>query len=277
MHLFRSSSVAYFFNFCSRTCFILTSLLAISDVQAQDGAAEGEALYTQYCAACHENPVDRAPSRAALGDYNANAIVHALSSGIMQTQAANLNEEQRILLAEHLSGGEYNRDRLEQLTACANPIDSLNLTASGNWNGWGSAPSGQRFQSSANSNLSAASIDSLEVAWVFGVEQTNSARGNVTVVDGVMFFGSRSGQVYALDIVSGCHYWTYAAIGEVRAAPTVAHVESLDQTVLVFADLTNRAYAVDAFTGGSQSFSKLCHDPTPLPRCPSNARNRPAC
>jgi polyvinyl alcohol dehydrogenase (cytochrome) len=210
---------------------------------------DGEALYEQYCAACHANPVDRAPSRAALADYNANAIVHALSDGIMRTQGSALSEEQRILLAEHLSGGSYNRDRLERLTACTNPIESLDLQAAGNWNGWGTAPSGQRFQSPANSALNAGTIANLEVVWVFGVENSNNARGNVTVVDGVMFFGSGSGQVYAMDLESGCHYWTYAAIGEVRAAPTVAHIAATDQTVLVFADQTNRVYAVDAFTG----------------------------
>lgn len=237
---------------------LLASLLALFSLQAQAQAQsqtqsqaqqEGEALYQQYCAACHENPVDRAPSRAALGDFNANAIVHALSAGIMQTQAAALNDEQKIQLAEYLSGGAYNRDRLERLTACANPISSLNLAAAGNWNGWGTSASGQRYQSAANSALDAEALTNLEVAWAFGLEDTNSARGNVTVVDGVMFFGSRSGQVYALDMASGCSYWTYVAIGEVRAAPTVAYVDELDKTVLVFADQTNRVYAVDAFTG----------------------------
>lgn len=230
--------------------FCVASLLVATSLQAQDSSADsGDALFEQYCAACHENPVDRAPSRDALQDYNANAIVHALTAGIMRTQAASLDEEQKIILAEHLSGGTYNRDRLERLTACANPISSLDLGAAGNWNGWGSAPSGQRYQSPAGSRIDADSLANLEVAWAFGVENANNARGNVTVVDGVMFFGSNTGQVYALDIASGCQYWTYAAIGEVRAASTVAYVEALDQTVLIFADQTNRVYAVDAFTG----------------------------
>ncbi len=231
---------------CALPATLLLSL-ATSALFAQDDSAEG--LYEQYCAACHENPVDRAPSRAALGDYNANAIVHALSAGIMRTQGAALSEEQRIVLAEHLSGRPYNRSRLESLTACANPISALDLAAAGNWNGWGTAPSGQRYQTAENSAINAGSLADLEVAWAFGVENANSARGNVTVVDGVMFFGSNSGQVYALDLASGCHYWTYAAIGEVRAAPTVANIEATGQTALVFADQTNRVYAVDAFTG----------------------------
>lgn len=229
---------------------LVAGILVVTPIQAQDTAsATGEALFEQYCAACHVNPVDRAPSRAALQDYNANAIVHALTAGIMRTQAANLDAEQKIILAEHLSGGSYNRDRQERLTACANPISSLDLHVAGNWNGWGSAPSGQRYQPSGNTRINADSLANLEVAWSFGVENANNARGNVTVVDDVMFFGSNTGQVYALDIASGCQYWTYAAIGEVRAAATVAHVDALDQTLLIFADQTNRVYAVDAFTG----------------------------
>ena len=137
---------------------VLATLLASTQLHAQDNASDaGQALYQQYCAACHENPVDRAPSRAALGDFNANAIMHALTAGIMQTQGSALDEEQKIVLAEYLSGGEYNRNRLEQLTACANPISSLNLAASGNWNGWGTSGSGQRYQSRNGSSFQDAS------------------------------------------------------------------------------------------------------------------------
>ena len=73
-----------------------TALLSFGfSVSAQDG----EALYTQYCSTCHNNPVDRAPSRLALSDYNPNAIFHALNNGIMRTQAAALSEDQRIAVA----------------------------------------------------------------------------------------------------------------------------------------------------------------------------------
>ncbi len=212
-------------------------------------AQDTDALYQQYCAACHDNPVDRAPSREALGNYSANAVFHALDAGIMQTQAANLDEDQRILLAEFLTGGSYNRDLQEQWADCTAPVGSLDLAASSNWNGWGNDLSGARYQPSQGTNINADNIGELELAWAAGVEGSSTARGNVAVVDGVMFFGTPSGQINALDIDTGCQYWSYTAISEVRAAPTVVEVPALNQTLLVAADLSNRVYALDAQTG----------------------------
>lgn len=236
----------------ARTVFRLSSLaVAGLFVFAAAGAvaqSDGEALYVQYCAACHDNPTDRAPSREALGDYNPNAIFHALNAGIMRTQAASLSEDQRIMLAEHLTGGTYNRDRVERFSACSNRIAELDLAKPTNWNGWGTNLGGQRYQSASASNINASNIDSLEVAWSLGVEGASSARGNPTIIEDVMIFGSPSGQVYALDLTSGCHYWTYAAIAEVRAAPVVTEFASGEQVVIV-ADQSNRVYALDIRTG----------------------------
>ena len=74
---------------------------ASADTASADDAA---ALYAANCAACHNNPSDRAPSREALGDYNPNAIYHALNNGIMRTQGQNLSDDQKIAIAEYLTG-----------------------------------------------------------------------------------------------------------------------------------------------------------------------------
>ena len=66
----------------SMLVFCASWLIAIQSF-AQD--QRGDALYQQYCSSCHSDPVDRAPSRLALSDYNPNAIFHALNAGIMQT------------------------------------------------------------------------------------------------------------------------------------------------------------------------------------------------
>ncbi len=212
-------------------------------------AQDGEALYTQYCSTCHNDPVDRAPSRLALSDYNPNAIFHALNNGIMRTQAAALSEDQRIAVAEYLTGGIYNRDRLEKFTACSNSIAELDLSLSSNWNGWGNNVNSQRFQSAAGTRISGDNLADLEVAWAIGVEGASASRSQPAIVDGVMVYGSPSGQVYALDLESGCHYWTYAAISEVRAAPTVVHSAELNKDLVVIADQSNRVYALDMSNG----------------------------
>ena len=209
----------------------------------------GEALYEQYCSTCHTDPVDRAPSRVALQDYNPNAIFHALNAGIMQAQGAPLSEDQKITVAEYLSGGTYNRDRQEQLTACANPIGELNLASASNWNGWGNSLGSQRYQSASGTNINKNNIAELEVAWAFGVEGASAARANPAIVDGVVIMGSPSGTVYALDLETGCQYWSYVAIAGVRAAPTVVHAAGLDKNLVIVADQSNRVYAIDAQTG----------------------------
>lgn len=209
----------------------------------------GDALYQQYCSSCHNDPVDRAPSRLALSDYNPNAIFHALNAGIMQAQAAALTEDQKILVAEYLSGGTYNRDRIERFTACSSGIGELNLAKASNWNGWGNNLVSQRYQSSAGTAINRNNIANLEVAWSLGVEGASAARAQPAIIDGVMIMGSPSGQVYALSLESGCHYWTYAAISEVRAAPTIVHADGIDKTVVIVADQSNRVYALDIRTG----------------------------
>jgi polyvinyl alcohol dehydrogenase (cytochrome) len=190
-----------------------------------------------------------APSRLALSDYNPNAIFHALNNGIMRTQAAALSEDQRIAVAEYLTGATYNRDRLEKFTACSNSIAELDLSLSSNWNGWGNNVNSQRFQSAAGTRISGDNLADLEVAWAIGVEGASASRSQPAIVDGVMVYGSPSGQVYALDLESGCHYWTYAAISEVRAAPTVVHSAELDKDLVIIADQSNRVYALDMTSG----------------------------
>ncbi len=228
----------------------ITTLFAATLAWQSRSLAQDEdpaALYEAKCAVCHSSPTDRAPSREALKGYNPNAIYHALTQGIMRTQGAMLSEDQKIAIAEYLTDASYNRDRVEQFTACSEPIGELDLSKAGAWNGWGVTENGQRFQ--PESSINSSNLAELEVAWSFGVEGASAARAQPAVVDGVMVVGSPSGQVYALDLETGCHYWTYAAIAEVRAAPTIVYVEDLDATVAIVADQSNRVYALDMRDG----------------------------
>lgn len=242
--------------------FVLTSALFVhSNAIAQDG----EALYTEYCATCHAAPTDlRTPPRAALGSFSANSIYHALSEGLMQAQGAALSDAQRITLAEYLTRGTYKPERVERLAQCAAPMPSLQLSAAGNWNGWGNGARNARHQDSGNSAINTANIADLELAWVFGFEDASNARAQPSVVSGVMFMGSNSGTVYALDIASGCAYWTFLATTEVRGALSVVHSEVLDKMLVVGADSSNRVFVLDAVTGARVWHADV--DPSPYAR-----------
>lgn len=233
---------------CVATVVLCVWVLLI-DSKALAQVPDSEALYQQHCAACHDGSADRAPSRLALSDYNPNAIFQALESGIMRLQGIALTRKQKIQLAEHLTGASYNPNSVERFTACESGIGELDLKRASNWNGWANDIGAQRYQSAAGTSINKTNIAKLEVAWVFGVEGASSANAHPAVIDEVIFMGSPSGKVYALDLETGCHYWTYAAISEVRAAPTVVRAAGINKTVVVVADKSNRVYALDAQTG----------------------------
>lgn len=248
--------------------FALLSLLVLGNVfvlQDSAFAQDGEAIYTQYCATCHAAPTDlRTPPRAALGSFSANSVYHALSQGLMQAQGAVLSDAQKISVAEYLTRGTYKSERVERLAQCTAPMPSLQLSAAGNWNGWGNGARNARNQDAAGTAINAANVASLELAWVYGFEDASNARAQPSVVSGVMFMGSNSGTVYAMDLASGCAYWTFLATTEVRGALSVVHSDALDKALVVGADSSNRVFVLDASTGARVWHADV--DPSPFAR-----------
>jgi mono/diheme cytochrome c family protein len=69
------------------------------------GTESGFATFQTQCAQCHGNPnVDRAPTPAALREMPPEKIYEALTTGVMQTQAAGLNDDQKKRVAEFMAG-----------------------------------------------------------------------------------------------------------------------------------------------------------------------------
>ena len=82
-------------------------LLAPSaQVAAALAVAEGEKLYNETCAMCHEAGVTKAPSRHMLGFIAPGSFYRALTKGIMRGQAAGLDEKQKIAVSRYLTGRE---------------------------------------------------------------------------------------------------------------------------------------------------------------------------
>src|SRR5579862_10007902 len=80
--------------------------MAQAPVQPQRMGTEfGISAFERECTKCHGNAaVDRAPSPAAIRQMPPERIYAAITTGIMQTQAANLNDEQKRRLAEYMGG-----------------------------------------------------------------------------------------------------------------------------------------------------------------------------
>lgn len=226
---------------------------------------DGESLYDQYCAMCHAAPQDgRTPPREALGNYTANSVFNALTQGVMAAQGAQLSNEQKVALSEHLSGSQMQTTTLAGLQRCEQPMPALDLALASNWNGWGNGASNPRFQSAQGTRISADNIADLELVWAFGFENASAARAQPSVINDVIFMGSTTGTVYAMDIASGCAYWSYEAPQEVRSGVTISWSDHHDTHVAVLADASNQLHVLDANNGELLWESEV--DPHPFAR-----------
>src|SRR5690554_8126562 len=112
----------------------LGSLMWLAPTAFAAESPEGQALYEQYCAACHSSPPDdRTPPLNALQDYTADSIYLALTEGVMAPQGAAMNEQQQVTLSEHLAGAPMAGIAASGLQRCDAPMPALDLDAPSNW------------------------------------------------------------------------------------------------------------------------------------------------
>ena len=64
----------------------------------------GQPVYRTFCAACHDRPTRRAPTKATLGFMSVQALTYALTQGKMKAQGAALTDENRADLISYLTG-----------------------------------------------------------------------------------------------------------------------------------------------------------------------------
>jgi len=224
---------------------LVLGALVPAAVPAQTG--EGETSYQTLCAACHNEPPDETvPGIDVLRGLSADSIVAALTAGPMRLQGQAMSAGQRVAVAEYIAGAPISA-RVERFERgnCERPPAAPELAASGNWNGWGPDTSNSRFQDSAG--IAAGDVGRLELKWAFGIPNTQQSRSQPAVVGGRLFVGSQAGDVYALDAVSGCVYWAFAAEAFVRSAISVGPYAG--GTAIYFSDAAAKAYAVDAQSG----------------------------
>jgi polyvinyl alcohol dehydrogenase (cytochrome) len=245
---------------------------AQTPAQRPPGApASGAALYEANCASCHTGATDpRIPTTAALRQRTAQAIVDALTTGVMRAQGETLTVAERTAIAAFISagtggtptglGGSAVRDA-SGITVTVMPTPPLpgsdgrcltsppfDVSRPGQWNGWGVDISNTRFQPAAQAGLTAEQVPKLTLKWAFGFPNGTSARAQPTIVGGRLFVGSQNGTVYALDAKTGCTIWEYRAAAAVRTA-IVLGPKADGGTVAYFGDTRASAYAIDASTG----------------------------
>src|SRR5215467_11950338 len=82
---------------------VLFSLVMVTAAAHGQSAPEGEALYKQHCATCHEAGVPRAAARSVLEKLSPDSIRTTLDAGSMVQQAAALPRAQKDAIVAYLT------------------------------------------------------------------------------------------------------------------------------------------------------------------------------
>jgi len=121
---------------------------------APSAASDGEAVYRNTCATCHESGVPRAGNRATLARMSADNIRFALTQGTMRAQASSLSPAQMDAVVRFLAG-----DAAASAPAVTNTCPAaeppVNALSAPHWNGWGANLSQHRFQPADMARLTA--------------------------------------------------------------------------------------------------------------------------
>ena len=230
---------------------LITAVLAVWGAfgrpSLQSAAPDGETVYRESCAACHESGENRAPSLEAMRRLSPAAVLASLSSGKMAYVGETLPKGHADAVASFLGRGTGTAP-VRPRRAC--PDEPWSDPFSGpRWLGWGGDLENTRYQSADFSGLDADSVAGLELRWAFGLPDADMARAHPTVAGGRVFLGARNGRLYALDANSGCTIWEFKARSEVRTAVLVSPTGPNGQNALYFGDVKANLYAVDAATG----------------------------
>lgn len=210
-------------------------------------AVDGERLFVEYCAVCHDGVAPRGPHLITFNMMSSGPLLKVMNEGAMQRQAAALSVAQRAAIAEYLSGSEI--EPPAAVLMCQVPIPSLRVSDAKQWTGWGGDVQNRRYVNRDADVISREDVVALELKWAFAYPGATRARSQPVVHDGVVYVGSQSGAVYALNLDSGCTHWIYEAGAEVRNGPSIVSGPEMEVPLLVFGDFDARVHAVNALTG----------------------------
>ena len=232
----------------------LVLLLLVAPLQsfaAASVAADPQQLFNDNCDSCHQGTVPRAPHLVTFQLFGSEAIYAAMTEGTMREQAKHLSPAEQRALADFLGGsaGEPAPVRM-----CAPPVRHQAGSAP-QFQGWGLTRTGTRFISESVAGLTAADVPRLRLKWAFAYPGATRARSQPNVAAGSVYVGSQDGTVYALDLETGCAFWTYRADVEVRSAPSL---DDAGESVY-FGDIRGNVYAIRA-AGGELLWRTLVHD-----------------
>ena len=235
----------------------LLGMLSVAAVFAQNG----EALFKEDCASCHDGGMDRAPTRATLREFSAERVLGAMETGAMVSMASRRSAAQRRTIAEFVTGKTLSTNLIEAplpeaMCKTEDRPDFSNVL----WNGWGQNTSNTRYQSTPG--IRAEDVPKLKVKWAFAFPGEQSVQAQSTLAGGRLFIGSPAGKIYSLDAATGCIRWWFQASGGVRNA---IRVEKVGTTAMAFfGDSGANVFGLDAASG--KQIWKVKVDDVPVAR-----------
>ncbi|MEE4145848.1 MAG: PQQ-binding-like beta-propeller repeat protein [Halieaceae bacterium] len=203
----------------------------------------GEKLFDKHCASCHDNPAMHAPSREALSGFSKETVMVALEFGKMQPMAAHLSKQERGLIAIYLAGSAPADEWIAEHGCTAPSTDNGTQYVTN----WGLGTHNRRFMDTRQAGIDRASVGSLELAWSLAFPKVTDMRSQPAIIGDTMYFGDKTGKVYAIDRKRGCIRNHTEVLSGIRSAITVATLGNGRQ-LLVFADSMASIYALDPDT-----------------------------
>ena len=200
----------------------------------------GEKLFDKHCSSCHDNPAMHAPSREALSGFSKETVMVALEFGKMQPMAAHLSKQERGLIAIYLAGSAPADEWIAEHGCAAPATDKV----TGFVTNWGLGPHNRRFMDGTQAGIDRANVGSLELAWSLAFPKVTDMRSQPAIIGDTMYFGDKTGKVYAIDRKRGCIRNHTEVLSGIRSAITVATLSNGKQ-LLVFADSMASIYALD--------------------------------
>lgn len=214
--------------------------------------ADTIALYRENCATCHEGGVDKAPHTQMIGLMPPESIVRTLTSGLMVEEAEGLSKDQKVALAEFLSGRKIGDPSLFVNPVCEAEMATPNLAAPPKTENWGLQRTNTRLIPKGEAGITKKTVQNLSLKWAFAFPGANRARSQPTVAGDTVFVGSHDGQVYALDKESGCIRWAFQASAEIRTGIVLDPWRADDPDAApraYFGDILGNIYAIDSRDG----------------------------
>ena len=201
----------------------------------------GQRLFDKHCASCHDNPAMHAPTREALSGFSKESIMIALEFGKMQPMAAQLRRQERFLIATYLAGSAPDMDGWIEQHRCSAPDASAGKEYVTDW---GLGTHNRRFVSGESAGINRDNVATLQLAWSLAFPQVTDMRSQPAIIGDTLYFGDKTGKLYALDRTTGCVRAHTKVFSGIRSAITVATLGN-GRKLLVFADSVATVFAVD--------------------------------